>query len=165
MTLATNPFVVLSYVSGPAILTSASSLLLMSTSNRFARAIDRSRHLIARVNAPGATLGPAEHQEMFDVRKRVKQIATALSGLYLAASMFGLATLLTIMGAVLAETLGGPMLEIFAIAAVVCGVIGFSGFVGAGIVLVVESRLAMHALLRESEEAAAKLEQAVGTRR
>ncbi len=61
----------------------------------------------------------------------------------------------------LTETLGGPMLEIFAAAAVVCGIIGFIGFVGAGIILVVESRLAMHALLRESEEAAAKLEKAV----
>jgi len=34
MPLATNPFVVLTYVSGPAILTNASALLLMSTSNR-----------------------------------------------------------------------------------------------------------------------------------
>jgi Protein of unknown function (DUF2721) len=151
--LATNPFVVLSYVSGPAILTSASSLLLMSTTNRFARAIDRSRVLIARALTPGAAPSPAEHAEMLDARRRVGQLATALSGLYLAAAMFGLAALLSIAGAALAETLGGLLERTLIVTAVVCGVIGFFGFVGAGILLVIESRLAMRSLLRESDEA------------
>jgi hypothetical protein len=47
--LSNNPFIVLSYVSGPAILTNAAALLLLSTSNRFARAIDRSRELARNV--------------------------------------------------------------------------------------------------------------------
>jgi hypothetical protein len=47
--LSNDPFIVLSYVSGPAILTNAAALLLLNTSNRFARAIDRSRWLTANV--------------------------------------------------------------------------------------------------------------------
>ena len=52
MALDTNPFVVLSYVSGPALLTNATSLILLSTTNRFARAIDRSRQLTALLGKP-----------------------------------------------------------------------------------------------------------------
>ena len=41
----TNPFAVLSLIVAPAILTNAASVLVMSTSNRLARAIDRARDL------------------------------------------------------------------------------------------------------------------------
>jgi len=161
--LATNPFVVLSYVGGPAILTNGTSVLLMSTSNRFARAIDRSRVLVARLaKAEGDVTKTSDYLEIFDVRRRVHLIATALSFLYLAASMFGLATLLSIAGAVLAETLGGPVVAAVIIGAVGCGVVGFSGFVIAGIVLVVESRLAMRSLVRESDEVLRNLRGAIG---
>lgn len=106
-----NPFTFLSYVGGPALLTNASSLLLLSTANRFARAVDRSRELMARVTPPPPDLkARAEFQELFEVRRRVAQIAGALSCLYLAAAMFGLATLLSIVGAVVAEITGGPVL-------------------------------------------------------
>ncbi len=40
-----NPFTALSLIGAPAILTNASSLLALSTSNRFAHAIDRARVL------------------------------------------------------------------------------------------------------------------------
>ena len=103
----------------------------------------------------------ADYQEMFEVRKRVAQIAAAMSFLYLAAAMFGLATLLSITGAVLSEVLGGPMIEWIIIGAACAGVVGFFGFVAAGIVLVIESRLALKSLVRESDEALAHLDSAV----
>ena len=40
-----NPFAVLSLIVAPAILTNASSVLIMSTSNRLARGADRAREL------------------------------------------------------------------------------------------------------------------------
>ena len=162
MALTTNPFVVLSYVGGPAILTNAASLLLMSTSNRFARAVDRSRELMKRFSPPrpGAEK-TADYQEMFEVRRRVREIATALSCLYLAAAMFGLATLLSVTGAVLAEINGGRIIEGVMLVAMCAGIVGFVSFVAAGIILVIESRLALKALLRESDEALAALDSAV----
>ena len=57
---STNPFVVLSYVGGPAVLTNAAALLLLSTSNRFARAVDRSRFLADNL----AGLSPAARGEI-----------------------------------------------------------------------------------------------------
>jgi hypothetical protein len=41
----TNPFAVLSLIVAPAILTNASCVLVMSTSNRLARVVDRARNL------------------------------------------------------------------------------------------------------------------------
>ena len=43
--LAANPFAVLTFIVAPAILTNASSVMALGTSNRFARAIDRARSL------------------------------------------------------------------------------------------------------------------------
>ncbi|HXZ67425.1 MAG TPA: DUF2721 domain-containing protein [Alphaproteobacteria bacterium] len=162
MAITTNPFVVLSYVGGPAILTNAASLLLMSTSNRFARAVDRSRELMKRMSTPKPGIEKtADYEEMFIVRRRVRQIATALSCLYLAAAMFGLATLLSVAGAVLAEIVGGPISNGVIVAAMCAGIVGFVGFVLAGIILVIESRLALKSLLSESDEALARLDTAV----
>lgn len=162
MSLASNPFVVLSYVSGPALLTNASSLLLLSTANRFARAVDRSRALVERFTPPPANLeSRADYQELFEVRRRVRQIALALSGLYLAVAAFGLATLLSVGGAVLAESVAGPTLDGIVAAAAVSGLIGFAGFVTAGVVLVIESRLATKSLVRETDEAVAILDAAL----
>lgn len=158
-----NPFTFLSYVGGPALLTNASSLLLLSTANRFARAVDRSRELMARVTPPPPDLkARAEFQELFEVRRRVAQIAGALSCLYLAAAMFGLATLLSIVGAVAAEITGEPVLAPIVAAAAVCGAVGFVAFVGAGIILVIESRLALKSLRRESDAVLAGLRAAMG---
>ena len=162
MAITTNPFVVLSYVGGPAILTNAASLLLMSTSNRFARAVDRSRELMKRMSQPKPGMEKtSDYAEMFIVRRRLHQIATALSGLYLAVAMFGLATLLSVAGAVLAEIVGGPISNGVIIAAMSSGIVGFVGFVVAGIILVAESRLALKSLVSESDEALAALDGAI----
>jgi len=42
-----NPFAILTFIAAPALLTNASSLLALGTSNRFARNVDRARALLA----------------------------------------------------------------------------------------------------------------------
>lgn len=101
--LSTNPFIVLSYVSGPAILTNAAALLLLSTSNRFARAIDRSRHLARNVQ----TLSESGRTELVIAARRVRLIARTMTSLYLSAATFAVATLMSVLGAVIAEAAGG----------------------------------------------------------
>ncbi len=149
--MASNPFMVLSYVGGPALLTNACSLLLLSTSNRFARAVDRSRLLADHV-AHGQASQLGIH-ELADVGKRVALIAWAMSCFYFAAAMFGLATVISIAGAVLAaeETLG----FLLSVAAAVCGSLGFAAFVTGAVSLVIEMRIAVRALAREADEAVA----------
>ena len=45
--LSDNPFTSLSLIAAPAVLTNASSVLALGTSNRFARAIDRAPRPVA----------------------------------------------------------------------------------------------------------------------
>jgi hypothetical protein len=154
MAIDTNPFVVLSYVSGPALLTNATSLLLLSTSNRFARAIDRSRHLSDLLNrAPAGKHHATEAAELRIVGRRIRLIGISIASFYLAAAMFALATVSSILGAVLAEGLGGTVLDVIVAFAVFLGGIGFAAFVTAAFALVVEARLAITSLRDESAAA------------
>ena len=157
--LSTNPFIVLSYVSGPAILTNAAALLLLSTSNRFARAIDRSRHLARNVQ----TLSEAGRAELKIAARRVRLIARTMTSLYLSAATFAVATLMSVLGAVIAEAAGGPATDVPIFVALACGLIGFVAFVVGAAALVIESRLAVRALTHETDEALALLAKTVGT--
>jgi hypothetical protein len=162
MAIDTNPFVVLSYVSGPALLTNATSLILLSTTNRFARAIDRSRQLSELVAKalPGRDL-PIEVDELRTVGRRIGLIGAAIAAFYLAAAMFALATVSSILGAVLAEAASGLILDAIVAFAVFLGAIGFAAFVSGAFSLVAETRLTMGSLARESAAAIAAMERAL----
>jgi NAD/NADP transhydrogenase beta subunit len=161
MAIDTNPFVVLSYVSGPALLTNATSLLLLSTTNRFARAIDRSRHLTDIVaRQPAGVDLQVEINEIPIVARRIKLIALAIAAMYFAAAMFALATVTSILGAVLAEYLGGATLDVIVGFAVALGGLGFAAFVTGAFALVIETRIVMGALAFESNAAMSALQRA-----
>lgn len=51
MDLSTNPFAILSFISAPAVLTNASSVLLFGTGNRYGRAVDRVHELSDEVES------------------------------------------------------------------------------------------------------------------
>jgi hypothetical protein len=147
-----NPFVILSYIAGPALLTNATSLLTMATTNRFARAVDRARHLLAELAHASPELEPILRRDLEASQRRAKVIARAMAGLYLAAGMFALATMLSVVGGVLAQlgvTIG---LGVDVVAAAVAGGVGFVAFVTAAIALIEESRLALRALTLEAQE-------------
>lgn len=151
-----NPFIVLSYVGGPALLTNATTLFVLSTSNRFARAVDRSRFLVDRFSeaGDGAPLRPSFREEMPEVHRRVLLIGRALVCFYLAAACFELATLGSIAGAVLTQVAAqGATVDAFIAGAVMTGVVGFCAFIGGAAMLVAESRTAVRSLSRESDEA------------
>jgi hypothetical protein len=162
MPLDTNPFVVLSYVSGPALLTNATSLILMSTTNRFARAIDRSRHLSELLSrAPTNKDHAVEAAELRSVGRRIRVIAFAIAAFYLAAAMFALATVSSIVGAAVAGGSNSAPLDLIIVFAVVLGAVGFAAFVGGALALVIETRQAMRALAAESAAAIAAMDRAL----
>lgn len=158
----TNPFVVLSYVSGPALLTNATSLILLSTTNRFARAIDRSRQLTELLSKPTPERElMVEAEELRTVGRRIRLIGLAIAGFYLAAAMFALATVTSILGAVLAQAMTGVALDLIVVFAVALGGIGFAAFVTGAFSLVAETRLTMGSLAKESAAAIAAMERAL----
>lgn len=162
MATPTNPFVVLSYVGGPALLTNATSLLVLSTANRFARAVDRSRYLTGLLAQPALEgLHVLEVAELRTTGQRIRLIGTAISALYLAAAMFALATVVSILGGVLAQMTSGTALDVIIVFAVALGVVGFAAFVTASLALVIETRITLRWLGHESANAIAAMEQAL----
>ncbi len=152
VTAMDNPFVILSYIVGPALLTNATSLLTLATTNRFARAVDRSRDLLGQLAEAEPELHAILRRDLKASQRRARVIARAMGALYLAAGMFALATMLSVIGAVLAQ-LGLPIaLRADIIAAALAGALGFVALVTAAIALVEESRLALRALTLEAAE-------------
>lgn len=153
MTPSDSPFVVLSYVGGPALLTNATSVFILSTSNRFARAIDRARALAEK---------PQDQRQAFawelkSVHSRVALMARAMACLYIALTCFALGTAIAIGGAATAEFVSGNIIVIGFALAGFAGAVGFAAFVIGAVCLVMESRAAMTAVLREADAAIATL--------
>src|SRR5919108_5426420 len=104
-----NPFAVLSLIVPPAILTNASSVLAMSTSNRLARAVDRARDLARQLESRESADLPRtdRHQEserrlgeLAATEHRAIMLLRVLRCFYVALGGFALATLLSLVGAV-----------------------------------------------------------------
>jgi hypothetical protein len=164
MPLSTNPFIVLSYIGGPALLTNSASLLLMGTGNRLARAVDRSRFLADQLATATADEGSFMGRELEIVQRRVEIAARAMASLYLSVAMFAMATLISIGGAAAGEFWPGPLLEVSIVIGTVCGLLGFGALVTATMSLVWEARLAVSSLRLETSHARASLAARLGRR-
>jgi uncharacterized protein DUF2721 len=150
--LSQNPFAVLSIVAAPAILTNASSVLALSTSNRFLRAGERMRALAAELQT--LTSGAERDlliRQVSRVEKQALLLLTALRGAYVALGAFAAASLVSIVGAGLAST----NLLVASHATVVLGIlVGFVGAVGLIAACLNLFRATRLSLLNISEEAA-----------
>jgi hypothetical protein len=146
---STNPFAVLSFIIAPAILTNASSVLAMSTSNRLARAVDRARELSKQLEecmdltSPEATrrLG-----ELSAAEERAILLLRALQSFYSGLGGFASAALVSLLGAISIATgpaLIAPLLE--TVAAVV-GIFAVGALVYGCLLLVRETRIAVQVL-------------------
>ena len=99
-----NPFAALSLIVAPAILTNACSVLIMSTSNRFARAVDRARDLSRQIDAadPNDRAGIDRRLgELSAAEERSLLLLKAMRSAYVALSGFASAALVSLMGAAL----------------------------------------------------------------
>ncbi|HEX3548956.1 MAG TPA: DUF2721 domain-containing protein [Candidatus Elarobacter sp.] len=85
-------FQLLTFIAAPALLTNASSVLVLSTSNRFARAVDRARALEAMPDTP-------EHERaLFRVARRALLLNRALTAFYVAVASFATGTFSELLG-------------------------------------------------------------------
>lgn len=147
-----NPFAALTLIAAPAILTNACSVLIMSTSNRFARTIDRARVLAREIEGAGDGAGASEAatarrlSELTVVETRSLLLLRAMRSGYMALSGFASAALLSLLGAVLfaaATPLLRTALETLAVAA---GLAAVGALIHATSLLVRETRLAVDVL-------------------
>lgn len=148
-----NPFAALSLIVAPAILTNASSVLAMSTSNRLARAVDRARDLSRQLEAaPPGALRERLLRDLSLTEDRAQMLVRVLRSLYVGLAGFALAALTSLLGATMVGVGSGAgasasqlvnALEWTAIAAGACGV---AGLIHGCQLLVRETRLALQVL-------------------
>src|SRR6478736_7025971 len=102
MDVSTNPFAVMSLIVAPAILTNACSVLVMSTSNRLARAVDRARELAKQLEGADVSSARDASQLLDDLaanETRALLLLRALQGFYSSLSGFAAAALISLIGA------------------------------------------------------------------
>ncbi|HEY7167237.1 MAG TPA: DUF2721 domain-containing protein [Candidatus Binatia bacterium] len=144
-----NPFAVLSLIVAPAVLTNASSVLALSTSNRFARAADRSRELAKQLEEPGGFAAPEAGRRLKELRiagQRSLLLLTALRSFYVALGSFAFATLVSVMGAVVVPVGAGFMVLVLEILAVAAGIVAVGAILYGSAALVRETRLVVGVL-------------------
>jgi hypothetical protein len=145
-----NPFAVLSLIVAPAILTNASSVLAMSTSNRLARAVDRARELSRQLESEGDLTSPEAERRMGELamaEQRAVLLVAALQRFYIAIGGFSLAALISLLGAVLAAVERTSIVFGLELAGVGAGLLAVGALVHGSATLVRETRMAL-ALLR-----------------
>jgi hypothetical protein len=130
-TLSQSPFAVLTFIAAPALLTNATSVLALSTTNRMLRTRDRMSELFAKSEAK--TSSEEERGRMVEQVNRVEGQALLLLGalgrIYMALGAFSAATLVTLLGAGLAHFQDALWFRLLTGLALVLGFIGVAGLV------------------------------------
>lgn len=159
-----NPFAAFSLIVAPAILTNASSVLAMSTSNRLARTVDRARDLARQLEA--ATSPPQDVDARRELTRRLEELTATenrstmllhvLQSFYFALGGFASSTLAALLGAVLARVTGGPILIVLEILAVGAGTVGVAALVRGSIILVRETSIAVRVISERADSVRAR---------
>jgi uncharacterized protein DUF2721 len=152
--LPSNPFAVLSFIVAPAILTNSSTVLILSTSNRLARAVDRARALGKELDASQDSGSEADAQrlrELTVVEKRSVLLVRALRIFYLAVSGFASAALLSLAGAILAESAPAWVATLLGYVVIAAGLVAVGSIIFGSVLLVRETRMAIAILSEQTE--------------
>lgn len=147
-----NPFEILTFIVAPAILTNASSVLSLSTSNRFARVVDRSRWLYEKMKDP-AVLPPQElamyQKQLPVVGRRSLLLVRALTCFYISVGTFAATAFVSILGAGITLFNNHYASEATVFITLFFGLVGVIGLVSGTGLLVREMWLALDFLQKE----------------
>ena len=152
-----NPFAALSLIVAPAILTNASSVLALSTSNRLARAVDRARELSRELERD-----PDGHDRVRVLRDlsvtetRALLLLRVLSSFYIALASFALAALASLIGAAVTSTGQQTLVNVFEGIGIAAGIVAVGALMHGAVLLVRETRLAVGVLQERAAAARAQ---------
>jgi hypothetical protein len=149
-----SPFAALSLIVAPAILTNASSVLAMSTSNRLARAVDRARELARQLESEKGSdaIRARRLRDMSVAQDRTVLLMRALRSFYSALGGFAVATLLSLIGAVLTRTGTGTSLRVLEGIALGAGALAVAAIVFGSTLLLRETGLAVRVLGERAQQ-------------
>jgi len=148
-----NPFAILTLIAAPAVFTNASSVLTLGTSNRLARVVDRTRTIAREIHTAPAGDESAQLwvRHLGRLEKRGALLLRAMSFFYGAIGAFAAASLVSILGAIMAASQYSRIpFTPFAVISFVAGAVGFFGLVVGCIFLINETRLALESMFEEA---------------
>ena len=146
---ATSPFSALTLIVAPAVLTNASSILALGTSNRLARAVDRARQLTIELELEPDMNTPASAallRELSAAQRRMPMLIRALQSFYAAVGSFAAAALISLIGAVFAPRTTPSLGLVMEVLAVCVGAVAVTALARGAWLLVRETRIVVLAL-------------------
>lgn len=150
-TLSTEgAFQLLTFIAAPALLTNASSLLILSTSNRFARAVDRARSLAERL--PDGL----NEADLARAMRRALTLNRALTAFYVAVSAFSVGTFGELLGGGIASLSKTEIAPVITELGLGVAAIGTAAIALGAAFLVMETWDAYRGLRSEARELAAR---------
>jgi hypothetical protein len=141
-----NPFAALSLIVAPAILTNASSVLVLSTANRLARAVDRARELSKQLEATSDYHSEQAQRRLHELKLSEQRTLLLLHGMrnfYIALGGFASAALVSLLGAVVAPTKLAIIVLPLEVLAVGVGIVAVGSLVLGSVRLLQETRIAV----------------------
>jgi hypothetical protein len=151
--VADNPFAVLTAVVAPAILTNASSVLALGTSNRLGRVVDRTRIVANEIAATDPT--SVEYRgwsnQLAALEQRAEWLIRALRCFYVALGLFAAAALVSVAGSIAAYYGVEIAFRVAAGLAIATGATAVGGLSLGCTRMVQETRLAVHFLNEEAK--------------
>ena len=151
--IGNNPFAVLTAIVAPAILTNASSVLALGTSNRLGRVVDRTRVVYSDIakSAPGSLQFGEWIEQLTALRTRGQMLLRALRLFYAALGLFAASALVSVAGSVAAYYGQKSLFQVAAGLAVMTGASAVIGLASGCTLMVRETRLAVQSLTKEAE--------------
>lgn len=151
--VAENPFAVLTAIVAPAILTNASSVLALGTSNRLARVVDRTRVVAAELagfepGSPGDQLWTAQ---LGPLQVRAQMLLKALRLFYAGIGLFATSALVSVCGSIAAYYGQRLLFEAAAGLAVLTGASAVLGLAFGCVIMIRETQFAVQSLAKEAK--------------
>ncbi len=153
-----NPFAVLTAIVAPAILTNASSVLALGTSNRLARVVDRTRIVAAQLAS--FEQGGAHYQmwvaQLNPLHVRAQLLVKALRLFYAGLGLFAASALVSVGGSIAAYYGQSVLFYAAAALAILTGASAVLGLCAGCVLMVRETQLAVKYLEEEAKMQAAR---------
>jgi hypothetical protein len=151
--MVNNPFAVLTAIVAPAILTNASSVLALGTSNRLGRVVDRTRIVAGHLSSlqSGSPEFAAWNSQLVALEIRAQMLIKALRLFYAALGLFASSALVSVAGSTAAYY---GLKTLFGATAVLATLTGASAVIGLSVgctLMVHETRLAVKSLAEEAK--------------
>jgi hypothetical protein len=151
--IASNPFAVLTAIVAPAILTNASSVLALGTSNRLGRVVDRTR-VVAAEMAVLEPDSPDYHKwaaQLEPLQMRAQKLLKALQLFYAGLGLFAASALVSVGGSIAAYYGQKLLFELTVALAVITGTSAVLGLAFGCVVMVHETQMAVQGLTEEAK--------------